>query len=181
MKRWALICIFFVMNCMAVDFPKIETDQLLQHIRTLSSDSFEGRFPGTQGEDRSVAYIESQFKSIGLKPGNTDGTFVQKVPMTGSTPDSSMTLTLRKGQKILTLKYLQDFVAWSRQVVTETSLGNSDIVFVGYGVQAPEFQWDDYKGVDVRGKTLVMLVGDPPVPDPADPSKLDPKVLAAMQ
>jgi Zn-dependent M28 family amino/carboxypeptidase len=177
MIRWAVICIFFGLNCMAADFPKIEEKTLLQHIRILSSDKFEGRFPGTKGEDLSVEYIQKQFISIGLKPGNPNGTYIQKVPMVGTTPDSSMPLTLRKGGKSLRLNYLSDFVAWTRQVVPDTRLENSELVFVGYGVQAPEFNWDDYKGVNVRGKTLVMLVGDPPVPDPTDPKKLDPRVF----
>jgi Zn-dependent M28 family amino/carboxypeptidase len=177
MTRWAVICIFFGLNCMAADFPKIDEKALLQHIRILSSDAFEGRFPGTKGEDLTVDYIRKQFLALGLKPGNPNGTYIQKVPMVGSTPDSSMALTLRKGGKSLELTYLSDFVAWTRQVVPDTRLEKSEIVFVGYGVQAPEFNWDDYKGLDIRGKTLVMLVGDPPVPDPTDPKKLDPKIF----
>jgi Zn-dependent M28 family amino/carboxypeptidase len=177
MKRLAIICIFFVLNSMAAEFPKIDGSVLLQHIKILSSDEFEGRAPGTPGEDRTVAYIESQFKAIGLKPGNTDGTFIQKVPMAGSTPDAAMVLTLQKGGKSIKLSYLKDFVAWTRQVVPQSALDNSELVFVGYGVRAPEFNWDDYKGVDVRGKTLVMLVNDPAVTDPANPAKLDPKVF----
>jgi Zn-dependent M28 family amino/carboxypeptidase len=177
MKRLAIVGIFFVLNSMAAEFPKIDGNALLQHIKILSSDKFEGRAPGTAGEDRTVEYIESQFKATGLKPGNTDGTFIQKVPMAGSTPDASMALTLQKGGKSINLSYLKDFVAWTRQVVPQSALDNSELVFVGYGVRAPEFNWDDYKGVDVRGKTLVMLVNDPPVPDPANPSKLDPKVF----
>lgn len=177
MKRLAILCILFTLNGMAIDFPKLDSNALLQHIRTLSSDQFEGRAPGTRGEGLSVAYIEGQFRAIGLKPGNLDGTYIQKVPMVGSTPDPSMSLVLRKGEKTLRLKYLQDFVAWTRQAIPETKLENSELVFVGYGVQAPEFKWDDYKGVDVRGKVLVMLVGDPPVPDPADATKLDPTVF----
>jgi Zn-dependent M28 family amino/carboxypeptidase len=177
MKRLAIIGIFFVLNSMAAEFPKIDGNALLQHIKILSSDEFEGRAPGTPGEDRTVAYIESQFKAIGLKPGNTDGTFIQKVPMAGSTPDASMVLTLQKGGKSIKLSYLKDFVAWTRQVVPQSALDNSELVFVGYGVRAPEFNWDDYKGVDVRGKTLIMLVNDPAVTDPASPAKLDPKVF----
>jgi Zn-dependent M28 family amino/carboxypeptidase len=172
-----MIGIFFVLNALAVEFPKINGAALLQHIKILSSDRFEGRAPGTAGEDRTVAYIESQFKAIGLKPGNPDGTFVQKVPMAGSTPDASMVLTLGKAGKSVKLSYLKDFVAWTRQVVPESSLDKSDLVFVGYGIHAPEFGWDDYKGLDVRGKTLVMLVNDPPVPDPANPAHLDPKIF----
>ena len=175
-----LMVLFFVgVSCTttAVKFPAFDESALLRHIKALSSDYFEGRAPGTEGEDRTVAYIEKEFKTIGLKPGNTDGSFVQKVPMIGLTPDESMLLTLRQKEKTLRLKYLEDFVAWTRQSVPETDLQNSEIVFAGYGVQAPEYRWDDYKGLDVRGKTVVMLVNDPPVPDPSDPAKLDPNVF----
>jgi Zn-dependent M28 family amino/carboxypeptidase len=86
-------------------------------------------------------------------------------------------LAFRKGATEQRLAYRDDFVAWTRRVVPEVALSDSELVFVGYGVVAPEFGWDDYKGVDVSGKIVVMLVGDPPVPDPADPSALDPKVF----
>jgi Zn-dependent M28 family amino/carboxypeptidase len=175
-RPWILLCILGTI-CMAADFPKFEESTLLKHIKVLSSDKFKGRFPGTVGENRTVAYIEAQFKSIGLQPGNTDGTYFQKVPMIGTTPDPSMILTLRNGEKTLRLKYLDDFVAWTRQNVLKSLLKDSQLLFVGYGIQAPEFNWDDYKEVDVRDKTLVMLVNDPPVPDPANPSKLDPNVF----
>lgn len=177
MKRLTVVLFLVGVNCMAAEFPKIDETTLLQHIKALSSDRFEGRAPGSKGENRTVAYIERQFKSIGLLPGNADGSYSQKVPMIGTTPSSSMILTFRNGSQALQLKYLQDFVAWTRQMVADSVLENSGLVFVGYGVQAPEFNWDDYKGTDVRGKTLVMLVNDPPVPDPSDPTKLDPNVF----
>ncbi len=157
--------------------PAIDGAAILQHTRVLASDQYEGRFPGSKGEDLTVAYIEDQFRKIGLKPGNTDGTFIQKVPMVGITPDPSMTLTLKSGKDEIRLKYLDDFVAWTRHESPAAGIEDSPLVFVGYGVKAPEFSWDDYKGVDVRGKTLVMLVNDPPVPDPRNPGKLDPKVF----
>ena len=181
----------------AVAAPAIDGNAVLAHVKVLSSDEYEGRAPGTRGEDLSVAYIEDQFRKAGIKPGNTDGTYIQKVPLVGITPDPTVTLTFAKGAKKANLKFKEDFVAWTRRVATpgkmkfgdvtvegdttkaaETvGISGSDMVFVGYGVQAPEFTWDDYKGMDLKGKTLVMLVGDPPVPDPADPSKLDPKVF----
>jgi len=160
-----------------VPFPAIDANLLLQHIKVLSSDEYAGRLPGTRGEDLSVAYIADQFRRVGLKPGNGDGTFFQKAPLVGMTPDPSMTMTFRKGGAIERLNYLKDFVAWTRREVPNAGIENSPMVFVGYGVQAPEFKWDDYKGVDVRGKTVVMLVNDPPVPDPKDPKKLDPNVF----
>ncbi len=158
-------------------FPSIDGEVFLQHIKALSSDEFEGRAPGTRGEERTVRYIEDQFGKAGLRPGNTDGTYVQKVPMVGITGDPSMSLTLKHGQQADTLKHLTDFVAWTRHVAPAASIDNSELVFVGYGVVAPEFQWDDYKGIDLRGKTMVVLVNDPPVPDPGDPSKLDAKIF----
>ncbi len=157
--------------------PVVSVPALLEHVRVLSSDQFEGRAPGTHGEDLTVAYIEDQFKKVGLKPGNPDGTYIQKVPMVGITPDPSTSLIFAKGKTTQTLKFKDDVVAWTKRVQPRVSIDASDVVFVGYGVQAPEYGWDDYKGVDLTGKTLIMLVGDPPVPDPKDPTKLDPKVF----
>jgi Zn-dependent M28 family amino/carboxypeptidase len=159
------------------DFPPIDGKALLAHIRVLSSDQFEGRAPGGRGEDLTINYIEDQFRKRGLEPGNADASYFQEVPMVGITPGPAVTLLFSKGSKTARLKYLADFVAWTRRVAPTTSLNDSPLVFVGYGVQAPEYDWDDYKGLDVRGKTLVMLVNDPPVPDPSDPARLDPKVF----
>jgi len=158
-------------------FPSFDPNALVQHIKILSSDQYAGRLPGTKGEDLTVAYIAEQYRAGGLKPGNTDGTYFQKVPLVGMTPDPAMVLTLRKGAAAARLRYLDDFVAWTRHEAPDAGLQESPVVFVGYGVQAPEFKWDDYKGMDVRGKTIVMLVNDPPVPDPKDPKNLDPAVF----
>ena len=152
-------------------------DRLLGHIRTLSSDEFEGRGPGSKGEQLTIQYLQDQFRSAGLEPGNPDGTYLQSVPLVSITPDAkTMTITLTGHGRTLEPKFQDDFVAWSKRV-TDTSSIDADMVFVGYGVQAPEFQWDDFKGADVKGKVLVVLVNDPPVPDPSDPSKLDPKTF----
>src|SRR5262249_27497403 len=148
---------------------------LLKHIEILASDEFEGRAPATPGEDRTVAYLAEQFRRLGLKPGNPDGTFVQEVPLVGF--KTKATGTIRVGDKAVHLEAPRDWVAVSRRGDREVKVDGSEVVFVGYGVVAPEYGWDDYKGVDVRGKTIVMLVGDPPVPDPADPSKLDSKTF----
>src|SRR5215831_1305808 len=156
--------------------PDVDVNQVMAHTKVLSSDEYEGRAPGTKGEDLTVAYLVDQFKKIGLKPGNTDGSYIQKVPLVGITPTPAP-LIFSKGTKQLTLKWKDDVVAWTKHVVDEASIDKSEVVFVGYGVVAPEFNWDDYKGVDVKGKTLVMLVNDPPVPDPAKPEELDPKTF----
>jgi Zn-dependent M28 family amino/carboxypeptidase len=156
--------------------PDIDANAVLANTKVLSSDEFEGRAPGTKGEELTVAYLVDQFTKLGLKPGNTDGTFIQRVPLFGITP-APASLVFSKGNQQTTLKWKDDVVAWTKHVADVASLDKSELVFVGYGVVAPEFNWDDYKGVDVKGKTLVMLVGDPPVPDPANSSALDPKTF----
>ncbi len=160
-----------------VAFPAIDGNQVLEHTKTLASDQYEGRAPGTHGEDLTIAYITDQFKKIGLKPGNPDGTYLQKVPLVGIITDQKAVLSFRKGAKERKLAWRDDFVAWTKRVADTVSVDKSDMVFVGYGVQAPEFNWDDYKGVDLKGKTMVVLIGDPPVPDPANPAELDPKMF----
>jgi Zn-dependent M28 family amino/carboxypeptidase len=153
----------------------IKGDDILQHTKVLSSDEYEGRGPGTRGEELTVKYLTEQYQRLGLKPGNPDGTYVQKVPLVGFTgaPRASFTA----GGKTIDLKFPADYVAVSRRFVPESKVENSDVVFVGYGVVAPEYGWDDYKGVDVRGKTIVMLINDPAVPDAADASKLDERMF----
>ncbi len=149
----------------------ITAEGLLAHIRVLSADEFGGRAPGSPGEELAVRYITEQFQRLGLQPGNPDGSFVQNVPLASIVGDPS--LRLRVGGKDTVLSYPDDFVAATARLVPEIDVEDSEIVFVGYGVVAPEYDWDDYKDVDVRGKTILMLVSDPAVPDPADPSKLD--------
>jgi len=154
----------------------ITPDALLAHIKTLASDEFEGRSPGTKGEELSIKYISDQFRSIGLKPGNPDGSYFQEVPLAGIKSEPKMVLAVA-GKQPVELKYPDDFVASSAWLQPEIKVDNSDLVFVGYGVVAPEYGWDDYKGVDVRSKTILMLINDPAVPDPKDPSKLDEKMF----
>ena len=145
----------------------IDTATLMQHIRVLADDSLLGRAPGSLGEEKTAAYIESQFKAMGLKPGNPDGSYIQKVPLVGITVTNKPALTFAKGGKSAVLTWHDDFVAWTKHVVPTAALKNSELVFVGYGVEAPEFGWDDFKGVDLAGKTMVVLVNDPPVADTA--------------
>lgn len=151
---------------------RISTEGLLAGIRVLASDEFEGRAPATRGEELTVEFLTQQFKALGLAPGNLDGRYVQDVPLVGITTTRAASLTA--GGKRMRLRFPDDYIAGSRRFDANISVKNSDLVFVGYGVVAPEYGWDDYKGVDVRGKTIVMLVNDPAVPDPADPSRLDP-------
>jgi Zn-dependent M28 family amino/carboxypeptidase len=149
----------------------IKADDLLQHINALAADSMEGRAPGTPGEEKAVAYITNQYKALGLKPGNPDGTYIQTVDLIGYTPRPTASFTA--GGKTISLKFPDDYVANSRHNRPETKVENSDIVFVGYGVVAPEYGWDDYKGMDVTGKTILMLINDPAVPMAGDTTQLD--------
>jgi Zn-dependent M28 family amino/carboxypeptidase len=158
------------------DMPDVDSAAVLTRITTLASDDFEGRAPGSRGEELTSEYLIKQFTQLGLTPGAADGTFVQKVPLVGITADGAP-LVLKKGATELRLKWKDDVVAWTKHVADTASLKDSELVFVGYGVVAPEYNWDDYKGLDVRGKTIVMLVNDPPVPDPANPFELDPKTF----
>ena len=142
----------------------ITADGLLAQIKDLSADSMEGRAPGTPGEEKTVAYLTRQFQALGLKPGNPDGSWTQRVDLIGYT--SHPTATITAGGKRIPLRFPDDYVANSRHDRSETKVDSSDIVFVGYGVVAPEYGWDDYKDVDVKGKTILMLVNDPAIPAP---------------
>ena len=153
----------------------ISAAEMLRHIQVLASDTFEGRGPGTPGEELAVAYIVDQYRRLGLKPGNPDGTYIQEVPLVGF--KTRATGEFHAGGKSIIPKPNGDWVAVSRRAADDVSVRNSEVVFVGYGVVAPEYQWDDYKGVDVKGKTIVMLVNDPAVVDPKDASKLDDNVF----
>jgi Zn-dependent M28 family amino/carboxypeptidase len=189
-KRTLIFCLLMVLSlaafaCMqppatpSVDLKpaldSITTNDILAHTKVLSSDEYEGRGPGTKGEELTVKYLTEEMQRLGLKPGNPDGTYVQKVPLVGFTGQASASFTA--GGKTMNLSFPNDFVAVSRRFVPESKVENSDVIFVGYGVVAPEYGWDDYKGIDVRGKTIVMLVNDPAVTDPNDPAKLDEKMF----
>ena len=136
------------------------TDEALhEHISVLASDEFEGRAPSSPGEEKTVAYLIEQFQALGLEPGNAGG-WTQDVPLVAITSaPTPMVFTTPNGD--VTLSVADDFVAWTKRVVERESVEDSELVFVGYGVVAPEYGWDDYRGLDVEGKTVVMLVNDP--------------------
>jgi Zn-dependent M28 family amino/carboxypeptidase len=141
----------------------VTADELLAHVKVLASDAFEGRGPGTAGEVKTIEYLAAQFRESGLLPGNPDGTWLQRVPATGfvSTP----ALVVRKGSEVRELVRGTDFAARSRQLQPSVRVDDSEMIFVGYGIDAPKYGWNDYKEVDVRGKTLLMLEGEPKAPD----------------
>jgi Zn-dependent M28 family amino/carboxypeptidase len=131
-----------------------------QHIKVLASDEFQGRRPFTPGEEKATNYLASEFKKLGLQPG-ANGSYFQAVPLveiTG-TPDSVATVT--GNGKSLALKYRNDFMFLTEREVPTVSIKSSPLVFAGYGVTAPEYKWDDYAGLDVKGKTVVVLINDP--------------------
>ena len=129
-------------------------------VKTLASDEFEGRGPGTVGEDKTVDYIKAQFERLGLKPGN-NGDWFQTVPMVVTEADPATTMTIDVAGKPHALKFGPDMVVGTRTGEKEVKIDGSELVFVGYGVDAPEQNWNDYAGVDVKGKTVVMLINDP--------------------
>ncbi|MCW0401616.1 hypothetical protein NB688_004098 [Xanthomonas sacchari] len=129
-------------------------------VKTLSSDAFEGRGPGTPGEDKTVSYIRDQMQRIGLQPGNGDSWF-QDVAMTETTAAPGTTLTIAQDGAARQLAFGTDMVVGTRTGQPEVKLDGSDMVFVGYGVDAPEQKWNDYAGQDWKGKTVVMFVNDP--------------------
>jgi Zn-dependent M28 family amino/carboxypeptidase len=153
----------------------ITGDEILGHIRVLSADELEGRGPGTQGEASTVAYLTRELQRMGLEPGNPNGTYIQEVPLVGIT--STWTASVDVSGRTIPMRFADDYAPASLRIEPETRVDRSEIVFVGYGVLAPEYRWDDYKGLDVRGKTLMMLVNDPAIPDPANPSQLDPDMF----
>jgi hypothetical protein len=185
--RSCAVCLFVVFGGLAAaqtstTLPELRTaaatiapSNLLRHIRELSSDSYDGRLPGTSGEEKSVAYLISQIKAIGLQPGSPTGGFVQKVPLVGTRSRGAITITA--GGKSIPMLQAEDFVLWSNLPDTQIDVRDSDLVFAGYGVVAHDYKWDDYAGIDVNGKTVMVLTGDPPVADRRDATKLDEHVF----
>ena len=175
----AAIHLALVANLAAADAPvtdpSLSAASLLARTTKLASDEFEGRGPGTRGEERTTAWLVEQFKSFGLQPGNPNGSWFQDVPMAGMKSVTQFRLQHAGTNENLT--FPQDFVAWAPPQRDRVTLTHSELVFVGYGVVAPEYGWDDFKDVDVRGKTVVFLINDPPIPDPHDPTKLDDSVF----
>ncbi|RUN77577.1 M28 family peptidase [Sphingomonas sp. TF3] len=140
--------------------PTISVETLKDVTKTLSSDAFEGRKPTTAGEAKATDYIVERFKAAGLKPGN-DGKWFQDVPLVELTAKNVTPLSFTGGKAPVSLAYRSDVVIATYRVTPRIDIRNSPVVFVGYGITAPERGWDDYAGVDVKGKTVVILVNDP--------------------
>jgi hypothetical protein len=140
--------------------PRISAETLQRVIRTLSSDEFQGRAPGTAGEERTIAFMSQEFRRAGLQPGN-HGSWFQDVPLVEITATGNPQLHLTGGTGDLNFSYRTDYIGASYRAQPHVSVDNSDVVFVGYGINAPERGWNDYAGLDVHGKTVIILVNDP--------------------
>ena len=140
--------------------PAITVDDFRAHVRTLASDEFAGRAPGSIGEEKTVEYLTAQFQRMGLKPGNGDS-YMQTVDMVETTADESTTLELDVNGTPRSLAFGTEMMIGTRTGQPQVDINGSELVFVGYGVNAPELGWNDYDGIDVKGKTVVMFVNDP--------------------
>ena len=145
---------------------KIDAQRIRAHVKFLSDDKLEGRGTGQRGGDMAADYIAKEFKSYGLMPAGDNGTYLQKVPMVGVTPGAETTFSLATARgDARNLKVLDEYVAYDQTQQSQSDV-DADMVFAGYGIEAPEYNWNDYKDVDVKGKVLLMLVNEPPSDDP---------------
>ncbi len=136
------------------------TDSLAKHIAALSSNDFLGRKPFSEGEIKTIDYLTEEFKAAGLEPGNGDS-YIQDVPMVKITTDASPQMEVKSANEKFTLKGFDDYVLWTDKTDSAISLKEDELVFAGYGVVAPEYNWNDYAGLDVKGKVVMVLVNDP--------------------
>ncbi len=160
MRAVFLLPLLFATPALAQTKPAISEQTLKDVTQTLSSDAFEGRAPATPAEDKATGYIVERFKKAGLKPGN-DGSWFQDVPLVEITSQNTSALTFSGGKAPVSLTYRTDMVLATYRVVPKIDIKDSDVVFVGYGINAPERGRNDYAGLDVKGKTVVILVNDP--------------------
>ncbi len=135
-------------------------DSLKQHVAVLAADDYMGRMPFTEGETKTIAYLQQQFKAIGLAPGNGDS-FLQEVPMVNIEATAAPTMQVYSPKGTSTLKAFDDYVIWTDRTEPNITLDKSELVFAGYGVVAPEYNWNDYAGLDVKGKVVLVMVNDP--------------------
>ncbi len=138
----------------------LNADSLAKHIQVLSGDDFQGRKPFTEGETKTIRYLEDQYKAVGLEPGNGDS-YLQEVPMVRITTAATPSMQVQSAKGNFDLKGFDDYVIWTDKTDSAVSLDNTELVFAGYGVVAPEYGWNDYAGLDVKGKVVLVLVNDP--------------------
>jgi Zn-dependent M28 family amino/carboxypeptidase len=163
--NWNVMKLFFVLLLAMAALAGDAGDRMRAHVKYLASDQLEGRGVGTRGEKLATEYIAAQFDSAGAKPAGENGTFFQRVPMVGAATQSSATLSAIADNRPVAFRWLDDYVGVSELQQADDEF-DADAIFVGHGIVAPEFQWDDFKGVDVKGKVLVLFTNEPPSNDP---------------
>lgn len=162
-KLVTTLALSLVFTASAAEPELVQTDfnaNFARYFEKVASDELQGRAPATEGEKRTVAYLETEFKRLGLT-AYKDGSYRQAVPVVQIDPVAVSNMTLTGDKTAATLVYKTDMMAWSTRMVPEIKLENSEMVFAGYGIVAPEYNWNDYKDLDVKGKTVVVLVNDP--------------------
>jgi len=135
-------------------------DSMKQTIAVLASDSFMGRKPFTEGETKTINYLQQQFTALGLEPGNGNS-FLQEVPMVNILATAAPSMLVRAPRGSFPLKAFDDYIIWTDKTDSSINLDNEELVFAGYGVIAPEYNWNDYEGLDVKGKVVMVMVNDP--------------------
>ncbi|EON76176.1 Peptidase M28 [Lunatimonas lonarensis] len=157
-----LLLTFFSFSCQqrADENHAVSLSALERHIQILSSDEFMGRMPFTEGETKTVAYITETFREMGLSPGN-NGSYKQQVPLKSVTTKANGEMTVRSEKGVHTFEGLKDYVLWTQRTETPLIIGEAELVFAGFGIVAPEYGWNDYQGLDVKGKIVLVLVNDP--------------------
>jgi Zn-dependent M28 family amino/carboxypeptidase len=162
----AVLSVMIIYSCSTKPDPNDGIASLTQkgfeeYVKVIASDEFLGRMPFTEGETKTIAYLEEEAKKLGLEPGN-GASFMQEVPLAQITTHADSVMTVQSGKKKITLKGFSDYVLWTpRAIEGEIKLTNEEIVFAGYGVVAPEYKWDDYAGLDVKDKIVLVIVNDP--------------------
>ena len=166
MSRYTPLLFVLLAACQPTITPEsvqldITVESLKQHVLVLADDSMQGRAPASPGEEKTVAYLVAQFEAMGLKPGN-NGSFIQEVPVMAQTTRRDAQMMIRQGGRtVQSFTFGPDFVVSPYAAFTEIDINDAELVFVGYGIVAPEYGWDDYKEVEVKGKVLVMMNNDP--------------------
>jgi len=164
MKKYLSILILPLLFSSCSDFNQAEstinTEDMTRIVKEFASDKFQGRKPFTEGEEKAVAFLEREYKRIGLEPAN-NGSYIQEVPLVEVTNVPDKRMKVKMWNAAIELSYKDDFLAFSRHLVDEISVRNSDMVFAGYGIVAPEYSWNDYEGINVKDKTVIVLVNDP--------------------
>jgi Zn-dependent M28 family amino/carboxypeptidase len=168
-KYLASLCLLALLSgCSTSDRPSdtddglatFSADSLKKHVAVLASDDFLGRMPFTEGETKTIAYLQQQFQALGLEPGNGDS-YLQEVPMVNIQATAAPAMQVVAQQGSFSLKAFDDYVIWTDRTEASQRLDNSELVFAGYGVVAPEYNWNDYEGLDVKGKVVLVMVNDP--------------------